>query len=111
MAWVVRHRWARTTVEQRRAVGDRPRARTLKLPDPTKIAPGGGGVPVGRSLDPGTSRAHPPQTVTDSTSWGRALDRTSCDAAAVPDCDPSPAVRLTYRRLRRTYLPAGQPSV
>jgi len=42
MAWVVGHRWARTTGEQRRAVGVALARAHWKRPNPTKIAPGGG---------------------------------------------------------------------
>lgn len=42
MSWVVRHRWARTTVEQRRAVGIALARAHWKHPDLAKIAPGGG---------------------------------------------------------------------
>jgi hypothetical protein len=42
MSWVVRQRWARTTAEQRRAVGIALARAHWKHPDPAKIAPGGG---------------------------------------------------------------------
>jgi hypothetical protein len=42
MVWVVRHRWARTTVEQRRAVGVALARAHWKRPDPAKVASGGG---------------------------------------------------------------------
>jgi hypothetical protein len=42
MSWVVRHRWARTTVAQRRAVGIALARAHWKHPDSAKIAPGGG---------------------------------------------------------------------
>lgn len=42
MAWVVRHRWARTSPEERRAVGVALSRAHWKKPDPSKIAPGGG---------------------------------------------------------------------
>jgi len=42
MAWVVGHRWARTTDEQRHAVALALNRARWKQPDPAKVAPGGG---------------------------------------------------------------------
>ena len=42
MAWVVRHRWARTSPELRRAVGVALARAHWKHPDPSKIVPRGG---------------------------------------------------------------------
>ena len=52
MSWVVRHRWARTTVEQRRAVGIALARAHWKHPDPAKIAPGGGTIPDNETVRP-----------------------------------------------------------